>query len=63
MGHSTFDSINSTCNKSLIRTDVELSRAFGGNLNRKIQVLEIKQRLKSRPNIKIVSPRGKIELR
>lgn len=63
MGHSTFDSINSTCNKSLIRTDVELSRAFGGNLNRKIQVLEIKQRLNSTPVIKIVSPRGKIELR
>lgn len=63
VGHSTFDSINSTCNKSLIRTDVELSRAFGGNLNRKIQVLEIKQRLNSTPVIKIVSPHGKIELR
>jgi dihydrofolate reductase len=63
VGHTTFDSINSTCKRSLIRTDIELSRAFGGNLNRKVHVLEIIQDGVSEPNIKIVTPQGKIVLR
>lgn len=63
VGHTTFDSINSTCKRSLIRTDIELSRAFGGNLNRKVHVLEIIQTEVSEPSIKIVTPRGKIDLR
>ena len=44
VGHSPFKEINETCGEKIIRTDVMLSRAFGGTLNdKKYQALEIKQ--------------------
>jgi len=64
MGHSTFKTINSACKKRLIRTDVMLSRAFGGKLNEKdLQALQISQFINNPPDIKIISSkRGIIDL-
>lgn len=42
MGHSPYREINTACDGKLIRTDVALSRAFGGTIdNKKLQALEI----------------------
>lgn len=63
MGHSRFKNINSACNRSLIRTDVSLSRAFGGNLsNKTLQALEIIQDKKSPPLINVITKNGKMKL-
>lgn len=59
MGHSSYSTINSTCKRMLIRTDVSLSRAFGGNLdNKKLQALEIIQTKDSNPVINIITNEG-----
>lgn len=59
MGHSSYSTINSTCKRMLIRTDVSLSRAFGGNLdNKKLQALEIIQTKDSNPIINIITNEG-----
>ncbi len=59
MGHSPFKEINSTCNNTLIRTDIALSRAFGGNLsNKTLQALEITQHDGKKPDIKIITKNG-----
>jgi len=64
MGHSSYSSINTTCKKMLIRTDVSLSRAFGGNLqNKKLQALEILQRPDKHPIINIITLDGKTPLK
>ena len=64
MGHSSYSTINSTCDKMLVRTDVSLSRAFGGNLdNKKLEALEIIQRPNSDPIISIISPTHKTSLK
>ncbi len=65
MGHSRFKTINQTCNKALIRTDVSLSRAFGGTLKQKTktyQALEIIQENNSDPMIRIITPDGYVKL-
>lgn len=63
MGHSTFKTINATCNKKLIRTDICLSRAFGGKIKDKnIQMLEINQFPDQSPDIKVITEKGKITL-
>ena len=63
MGHSRFKSINSACNKTLIRTDVSLSRAFGGTLsNKSLQALEIIQSKNKNPDINVITKDGKISL-
>mgnify|MGYP001260132960 CR=1 FL=1 len=63
MGHSRFKTINTTCNKALIRTDVSLSRAFGGTLNSKtLQALEIIQGNSTTPVINIITNNGKVSL-
>lgn len=42
MGHTSYKEINSACQGTLIRTDVALSRAFGGTISdKKLQALEI----------------------
>ena len=64
MGHSRFKNINSTCDKKLIRTDVSLSRAFGGTLKDKdklYQALEITD-FKKKPIFKIITKTGYKEL-
>ena len=63
MGHSRFKDIHSACNKMLIRTDVSLSRAFGGKVNsKKYQALEILQFSNEPPEISIISriPGGEV---
>lgn len=63
MGHSTYSSINTTCKRMLIRTDVSLSRAFGGELeNKKLQALEILQN-GGEPIINIITELGKTPLK
>tara|TARA_Y100000992_G_C21274243_1_gene498948 strand:+ start:7265 stop:8194 length:930 start_codon:yes stop_codon:yes gene_type:complete len=63
MGHSRFKTINTACNRSLIRTDVSLSRAFGGNLsNKSLQALEIIQYKNKPPVIRVITKDGKINL-
>lgn len=63
MGHSRFKEINSACNNTLIRTDISLSRAFGGTLSSKtLQALEIIQRKDAKPEINIISTKGKTKL-
>ena len=58
MGRTIHDSINTECDDRLIRTDVALSRAFGGTLKSKrdtYQVLEIIQESGKSPIINIIS--------
>ncbi len=63
MGHSRFKEINAACNNSLIRTDIALSRAFGGTINNKtLQALEIKQHPNKDPEINIITKSDKIAL-
>tara|TARA_Y100000741_G_C18258319_1_gene559727 strand:- start:1005 stop:1934 length:930 start_codon:yes stop_codon:yes gene_type:complete len=63
MGHSRFKEINAACNNSLIRTDIALSRAFGGTIdNKTLQALEIKQYPNKEPEINIITKSGKIKL-
>ena len=63
MGHSRFKKINSTCSKKLIRTDVSLSRAFGGTLKDKnIQILEINQYQDRDTDIYIITEKSRIKL-
>lgn len=58
MGHSSYKHINTACNGTLIRTDVALSRAFGGKISdKKIQALEILNP-KTNPKIGIISKKG-----
>lgn len=62
MGHSSYKEINTTCDGSLIRIDVALSRAFGGTIsNKKLQALEIIRHGK-KPEINIISNMGKVIL-
>lgn len=63
MGHSSYKEINTACEGSLIRTDVALSRAFGGTISdKKLQALEI-IRGGTKSNISIISQDGKIRLK
>ncbi len=63
MGHSSFKSINSTCDKLLVRTDISLSRAFGGKLkDKKLQALEIIQNKNDDIKFNIISPNGIISM-
>jgi len=64
MGHSTHKKINTLCNNSIYRTDIAISRAFGGTLKtnmKRLQVLEIKQS-KTRITTNIITPEGKISI-
>ena len=64
MGHSSYATINSTCKRMLIRTDVSLSRAFGGNLDsKKLQALEIIQTRDRDPIINVISEEGRKTLK
>ena len=62
MGHSSYKEINTACSGKLIRTDVALSRAFGGTISsKKLQALEI-IRGGPKPKINIITESGKISL-
>ena len=64
MGHSSYSTINSTCKRMLIRTDVSLSRAFGGNLDsKKLQAVEIIQSSDRNPIINIITEEGRKTLK
>jgi hypothetical protein len=65
MGHTSYKHINSTCYNRIIRTDLALSRAFGGNIESnkdKYQTLEIIQKRGVDPVINVISKNGKIPL-
>lgn len=58
MGHSSYKHINTACDGTLIRTDVALSRAFGGTISdKKLQALEIINP-GSKPRVSIISENG-----
>lgn len=58
MGHSSYKHINTACDGTLIRTDVALSRAFGGKISdKKLQALEIINP-GTKPKISIISENG-----
>ena len=61
MGHSTHKNICTLCDDTVYRTDIAISRAFGGtfskNMNR-LQVLEIKQK-NGKVETSIITPEGK----
>lgn len=64
MGHSTHKNINTLCNNQVYRTDIAISRAFGGTIKdkrKKLQVLEI---LQKNNNIKtnIITSKSKINI-
>jgi len=62
MGHTSYKEINSACQGTLIRTDVALSRAFGGTISdKKLQALEI---IRDRPmsGVNIISREGTLKL-
>lgn len=62
MGHSSYKEINTACSGKLIRTDVALSRAFGGTVSsKKLQALEI-LRGGPKPKINIITESDKISL-
>lgn len=62
MGHSSYKEINSACEGTLIRTDVALSRAFGGTItDKKLQALEI-IRDGSKSRVNIISQKGTLKL-
>lgn len=63
MGHSRFKDINTTCSSKLIRTDVSLSRAFGGTLSDKyLQALEIIQEKDKPPIINVITKENTFRL-
>lgn len=64
MGHSRFKEINGACDNTLIRTDISLSRAFGGTISSKtLQALEIIHLSGTKkPEINIISQTGKVKL-
>jgi len=62
MGHTSYKEINSACQGTLIRTDVALSRAFGGTISdKKLQALEI---IRDGPmsGVNIISREGTLKL-
>ena len=64
MGHSTHKNINTLCNNKVYRTDIAISRAFGGNLTKnmkRLQVLEINQK-NNCVRTNIITPKGKIKI-
>jgi hypothetical protein len=64
MGHSTHKNINTLCNNKVYRTDIAISRAFGGNLitnMKRLQVLEINQKNNS-VKTNIITPKGIIKI-
>ena len=62
MGHSSHKEINTACDGRLIRTDVSLSRAFGGKMSdKKLQALEIINN-GSKPVVNIISQKGTVSL-
>ena len=64
MGHSTHKNINTLCDNKVYRTDIALSRAFGGTLSKnmkRLQVLEIKQNSNT-VKTNIITPQGKIKI-
>ena len=64
MGHSSHKNICTLCNNTVYRTDIAVSRAFGGTFKsniKRLQVLEIKQKNNCiRTNI--ITPNGKIKI-
>uniref|UniRef100_A0A6C0LDF9 Calcineurin-like phosphoesterase domain-containing protein n=1 Tax=viral metagenome TaxID=1070528 RepID=A0A6C0LDF9_9ZZZZ len=64
MGHSTHKNINTLCNNKVYRTDIAISRAFGGTLRtnmKRLQVLEINQK-NNCVRTNIITPKGKIKI-
>jgi hypothetical protein len=63
-GHSSHKNICTLCNNTVYRTDIAISRAFGGTFKnniKRLQVLEIKQKNNCiRTNI--ITPNGKIKI-
>jgi len=63
MGHSSYKEINTACNGTLIRTDVTLSRAFGGKLSdKKLQALEIINN-GSKPVVNVITEKGTVPIK
>ena len=65
MGHSTHKNINTLCNNKVYRTDIAISRAFGGNLNNKMKRLQVLEIYQNNNNIRtnIITPNGKIKIK
>lgn len=64
MGHSTHKNICTLCNDKVYRTDIAISRAFGGTLQKnlkRLQVLEIKQK-NNCVRTNIITPTGKTKI-
>ena len=64
MGHSTHKNINTLCDNKVYRTDIAISRAFGGTLKtnmKRLQVLEINQK-NNCVRTNIITPNGKIKI-
>ena len=64
MGHSSHKNINTLCNNTVYRTDIAISRAFGGSFKKNItrlQVLEINQK-NNCIKTNIITPKGKIKI-
>lgn len=64
MGHSSHKNICTLCDNKVYRTDIAISRAFGGTLQinlKRLQVLEIKQK-NNCVRTNIITPTGKIKI-
>ena len=64
MGHSTHKNISSICNNRIYRVDIAISRAFGGNIQSKMNHLQVLEILQSKNNIKtnIITSQNKINI-
>jgi len=60
MGHSSHKNINTLCDNRVYRTDIAISRAFGGSLQDKMSRLQVLEILQSKNKIKtrIITPNG-----
>ena len=61
MGHSTHKNINTLCNNRIYRTDIAVSRAFGGSIEDKMKNLQVLEILQSNNKVRtnIITPFGK----
>ena len=64
MGHSTHKNINTLCNNIVYRTDIAISRAFGGSLNKSMSRLQVLEIIQNDNNVKtnIITNEGKIKI-
>ena len=65
MGHSTHKKINTLCNNTVYRTDIAISRAFGGTLEENMKRLQVLEIIQNNNNVKtsIITPLNKIKIK